>query len=291
MTNVRQLLPIPLPAIYGGTGGTGGVPAAANPTATAGPVAVNGTATTFLRSDGAPAIQLATNAQKGLVQVDGTTITATAGVISATASVSGANPTATAGPTAVNGSAATFMRSDAAPAIQKASNSVFGIVEVDNTTITASSGVISAVAITPTLIGFEVNNAADQAISSATQTKVTLGTVVFDTNSWFASSRFTPLKAGYYQINGTVSVADTVAITNAIFNFYKNGVLYNPVGFITGANSAASGNLTASFSTVIRFNGSTDYVELFGFAVGTSPSFRGNATFGLCSMSGYFIGS
>jgi hypothetical protein len=56
----------------------------------------------------------------------------------------GANPTATAGPTAINGSAATFMRSDAAPAVQKGSASQFGIVQVDGTTITASGGVISA---------------------------------------------------------------------------------------------------------------------------------------------------
>jgi hypothetical protein len=56
-----------------------------------------------------------------------------------------ANPTATASDTAVNGSAGTFMRSDAAPAIQKASSSVFGLVKVDGTTITASGGVISAV--------------------------------------------------------------------------------------------------------------------------------------------------
>lgn len=73
------------------------------------------------------------------------------GVVSGTGSAcggsgsTGANPTATAGPTAVNGSASTFMRSDGAPAIQKASNSIFGIVEVDNTTITAASGVISTV--------------------------------------------------------------------------------------------------------------------------------------------------
>jgi hypothetical protein len=56
----------------------------------------------------------------------------------------GGNPTATASDVAVNGAAATFMRSDAAPAIQKASASVFGIVEVDGTTITSSGGVITA---------------------------------------------------------------------------------------------------------------------------------------------------
>lgn len=56
----------------------------------------------------------------------------------------GANPSGTAGPTAVNGSAATFMRSDGAPAIQQCSSSVKGICQVDGTTLTAASGVISA---------------------------------------------------------------------------------------------------------------------------------------------------
>ena len=61
-------------------------PAAANPTATAGPTANNGVATTFMRSDASPAVQQGSSSVKGIVQVDGTTITATAGVISATTS-------------------------------------------------------------------------------------------------------------------------------------------------------------------------------------------------------------
>ena len=117
----------------------------ANPTATAGPAAVNGSAATFMRSDGAPAVQKASAAQFGIVEVDGTTITAAAGVISAVGGATGANPTATAGPAAVNGSAATFMRSDGAPAIQKATAAQFGIVEVDGTTIISTGGIISAV--------------------------------------------------------------------------------------------------------------------------------------------------
>jgi hypothetical protein len=63
---------------------------------------------------------------------------------SAGSSASGANPTATASDTAVNGSAATFMRSDAAPAVQKASTAQFGVVKPDGTTITVVAGVISA---------------------------------------------------------------------------------------------------------------------------------------------------
>lgn len=56
----------------------------------------------------------------------------------------GANPTAIGSDVAVNGTAPTFMRSDASPAIQKASSSQFGLVKVDGTTITESGGVISA---------------------------------------------------------------------------------------------------------------------------------------------------
>jgi hypothetical protein len=65
-------------AACGGSGSSG-----ANPAATAGPTAVNGSATTFMRSDGAPAVQTATTSQLGLVQPDGTTIKVASGVISA----------------------------------------------------------------------------------------------------------------------------------------------------------------------------------------------------------------
>lgn len=58
---------------------------------------------------------------------------------------SAANPSATAGPTAVNGSASTYMRSDGSPAVQKGSNAQFGLVEGDTTTITCVVGVCSTV--------------------------------------------------------------------------------------------------------------------------------------------------
>jgi hypothetical protein len=126
-------------------GGTGGfalqssIPTSANPSATAGPAAVNGTATTFMTSDSAPAIQLGTSAQKGLLQGDGATLPISAGVISCrtgTASLLGC--------LSVDGTIITV--SGGAITVAKASSSTFGVVEVDNTTITASGGVISAAA-------------------------------------------------------------------------------------------------------------------------------------------------
>lgn len=76
-------------------------PSAANPTGTAGPTAVNGSATTFMRSDSAPAVQQGSSSQKGIVQVDGTTITASGGVISAAGggSISTTDGTTTVNPT------------------------------------------------------------------------------------------------------------------------------------------------------------------------------------------------
>lgn len=76
---------------------------------------------------------------------DNSTLIATTAFVAAAGGASPANPTATASNTAVNGVATTFMRSDAAPAIQLGSSSAFGLVKVDGSTITATGGVISAV--------------------------------------------------------------------------------------------------------------------------------------------------
>lgn len=80
-----------------------------------------------------------------------------------------ANPTATAKDTAVNGVATTFMASDSAPAIQKATSSLFGIVKVDGTTITASGGVISSTGLSagtpPTIVQSGISTAASASIT------------------------------------------------------------------------------------------------------------------------------
>src|SRR6185437_9732989 len=69
----------------------------------------------------------------------------------------GANPTATAGPVAVNGIASTFMRSDGAPAIQKGTNAAFGIVQGDGTKLSCVLGIctviINGILPTPTRAG------------------------------------------------------------------------------------------------------------------------------------------
>ena len=94
-------------------------------------------------------------------------------------------------------------------------------------------------------------------VSHATFTKITLAAEDFDTNSNFASSRFTPSVAGYYNIIGGVYVAAGAIALSA--NIYKNGALHT-----SGPSNNASA-FTSSVSDLVYLNGTTDYVELYGY--------------------------
>ncbi len=106
-------------------------------------------------------------------------------------------------------------------------------------------------------------------ISSLTETKITFTTEEFDTNSNFASSRFTPTVAGYYQVNAQVVM--TSAATNAVLltAIWKNGARVK-----TGSVSTGSTYLypQANTAAIIYCNGTTDYLEVYvlGSAGGSS---------------------
>jgi hypothetical protein len=110
---------------------------------------------------------------------------------------------------------------------------------------------------------------ADQSMTANTFTKVTINTEEFDTNSNFNTSnyRFTPTVAGYYQINAAVYPAS--AVTGINCSIYKNGT-----GFKSGWGTTAS----AVVSALIYMNGSTDYLELYTYLQGTTPSCYGNSS-------------
>lgn len=118
----------------------GGLTGLANPTAKVGLTAVNGSASTAMRSDGAPPIDqgiaptwtgLHTFSAGVTISAGAFTLNAHTLTLTANASIGGtntgdqtvptsANPTATVGLAAVNGSAATWMTSDSAPALSQA---------------------------------------------------------------------------------------------------------------------------------------------------------------------------
>lgn len=108
-------------------------------------------------------------------------------------------------------------------------------------------------------------NTSPQNVTGDTFTKVELNAETFDTDSCFDSTtnyRFTPNKAGYYKFTG--SVDGEVQVSSSTYGraaIYKNGSV------------AAQGVKAAGFqdeflsqvSDLIYMNGSTDYVELYGY--------------------------
>jgi len=113
-----------------------------------------------------------------------------------------------------------------------------------------------------------------QTFASATYTKVLFQTEEFDTNSNFASSRFTPTVAGYYQVNAHSLFAFGVSGTGTcLVSIYKNGVLLKEGSRIyISANSSGA----AVVSALIYLNGSTDYAEIYAQqASGTNQNLAG----------------
>ena len=131
---------------------------------------------------------------------------------------------------------------------------------------------------------FSAYNSSSTTLNTTTWTKIALQTKVFDTNSNFDSTtnyRFTPTVAGYYQLNGAVSTNNPAG--SLICAIYKNGSqLYK--GQVVPANSAIG--TSVNVSGVAYFNGSTDYVELYGYQTnGSSQTTYAN------SYDTYFNGS
>lgn len=103
---------------------------------------------------------------------------------------------------------------------------------------------------------------ASVSVANTTFTKLLFQVEEFDTNSSFSSSRFTPTVAGYYQINGMVSIQGSNPASGImLLSLYKNGARFldgNQVPF-------ASNSPKILLSTLVYLNGSSDYVELYGF--------------------------
>ena len=157
-----------------------------------------------------------------------------------------------------------------------------------------NSTYIAAGAVTQTILGtnvagtgpaFSAYNTSAQSVSNNVPTKVTLDTEVFDTNSNFASSRFTPTVAGYYQINGVVRVTGT-ALTGAIAQIYKTGSVYSYGQAFDGTTTTSA---QVVISEIIYLNGSTDYVELYGYITATSPAFGYATNYINCRFSGAMV--
>jgi hypothetical protein len=120
---------------------------------------------------------------------------------------------------------------------------------------------------------FSAFASATTTIAQGTSVKIAFATEVFDTNNNFASSRFTPTVSGYYQINACITFPNFTNTSTAelLSIIFKNGTAY---AYGSGFSVATSTHyIMSNVSTVVYLNGTTDYVEIYGFnSIGSSIS-------------------
>jgi hypothetical protein len=117
---------------------------------------------------------------------------------------------------------------------------------------------------------FSAYMSATQSLTTTTLTKVQFNTEDFDTDSCYdhtTNYRFTPNVAGYYQVNGVLTLIGTSG-TAWVMQLYKNGSVIQYIG-----NQRSSGGEGGpSGSALVYMNGTTDYLEMYTLVVATSPS-------------------
>jgi hypothetical protein len=119
-----------------------------------------------------------------------------------------------------------------------------------------------------------------QALSSGVDTVLTFtaaGSEIYDASGWHNTAvntgRITPNVSGHFNVKGHLFL-DTpgsgISYTQLGVAFFKNGSIINPRGRF-GAPSATNVSASAGHSTKIDLNGSTDYVEVQGSQLASTP--------------------
>ena len=121
---------------------------------------------------------------------------------------------------------------------------------------------------------FSAYQSSAQTLSSTTLTKLQFQTEEFDTANCFDNTtnyRFQPTVAGYYQLTGSMAIASTN--TTGFVSFYKN----NTEAKRGSSIAATSGFAQIQSTALVYLNGSSDYVELWGY-LGAGQALNGAAT-------------
>ena len=154
---------------------------------------------------------------------------------------------------------------DTSGAITLAAPAISG---TNTATLPAATGTVM---VSGNMPAFSAYMSTGQSVGTSANTKITFDTEEFDTNNNFASNRFTPTVAGYYQLNAAVSWSAGYTGITAVYIFkngstYKTGALYNSVSL-----------QLQSVSSLVYANGSTDFFEIYVIQTsGLSQTTTGN---------------
>ena len=147
---------------------------------------------------------------------------------------------------------------------------------------TASTGLKWATPAGSSGPAFSAYKSSDQSVTATTFEKVTFGSETFDTDNNFASSTFTPTKAGYYSLNCLV-LNSTGSYQNVFW--YKNGANVRRV-----SNMNTSNTNTINDTYLVYLNGTSDYVEVYFYGQATGTVF-GDGAASYTVFSGVWIRS
>jgi hypothetical protein len=130
---------------------------------------------------------------------------------------------------------------------------------------------------------FSAYAGASTSIGAGAIVKVAFSLKEFDLTTAFDNAtnyRFTPLVAGYYQVNSKVSTNDATGYHSCRLN--KNGAIYKS-GPLTYPTASAGESLV---SALVFLNGSTDYIEIFAYSSQAATISTGSDTtyFQACLM-------
>lgn len=120
----------------------------------------------------------------------------------------------------------------------------------------------------------------NQSISANTFTKAQFNTEEFDTANCFNTStyRFTPNVAGYYQVN-------LMIYTSGSGSTQGNGMIYKNGASAKGTFQNIANGQALPIPALIYLNGSTDYIEAYGYIGTASGVIAGDANY--CYFQAY----
>ena len=149
------------------------------------------------------------------------------------------------------------------------------IGSTNTSTITMPNGALSG----QNYPAFEAYLSADQSVADGVITKAEIDTEVFDTDNCYDNTtnyRFTPNVAGKYFVYGGIRMQSSSggALAAVYTKIYKNGSAYRQSLADPVDNQGNSFSPTVSATMIM--NGTTDYVELWGFnnVTGGTPRFE-----------------
>jgi len=171
-------------------------------------------------------------------------------------------------------------------------NGSVGTAQIADLAVT--SGKLASGVLPTNTPAFEASLSAHQSINDITNTKVQFNTEIFDTDNCYDNTtnyRFTPTTAGKYFCYTSLRGAPTSgtgALEKLSAGFFLNGSSYGAQ--LRQGDRNSNGTLASvTLTTVIDFNGTTDYLEVYGnvdVSSGTPAFYNVSTLFGAYKLIG-----